>query len=117
MGGSVVAGASLLAPHARALGANNDIRMGFAGYRGRGKHLINLFSEVEGVRVAALCDVDQKVLDERVEVLKGRGQRVTAYTDIRKLLDDNTIDAVVGAPPNHWHSLMGIGACPAGRGV
>jgi len=115
--GAGVAGASLLAPHARALGANNDIRMGFAGFRGRGKHLINLFSEVEGVRVAALCDVDQKVLDERVEVLKGRGQRVTAYTDIRKLLDDNTIDAVVVATPNHWHSLMGIWACQAGKDV
>ena len=64
-----------------------------------------------------MCDVDQKVLDERVEVLKGRGQRVTAYTDIRKLLDDNTIDAVVVATPNHWHSLMGIWACQAGKDV
>ena len=39
------------------------------------------------------------------------------YKDIRKLLEDKSIDAISIATPNHWHSLMGIWACQAGKDV
>jgi predicted dehydrogenase len=117
LGGSVAAGAALWAPYAQAVGANNDVRVAVVGLHGRGKNLITLFSQVDGVRIGALCDVDSQVLDGQLQRLKGQGQRPTAYTDVRKLLEDNSIDAVVIATPNHWHSLMGIWACQAGKDV
>ena len=42
---------------------------------------------------------------------------MVAYTDYRKVLDDKEVDAVVIATPNHWHSLMAIWACQAGKDV
>jgi len=117
LGGSVAAGTALWAPFARAVGANNDIRVAVVGLHGRGKNLVTLFSQVDGVRIEALCDVDSQVLDKYLQVLRGQGQSVTGYTDMRKLLDVKSIDAVVIATPNHWHSLMGIWACQAGKDV
>ena len=117
LGGSLTAGAALLPPHARAIGANGDVRMAVVGLRGRGKNLVHLFAQITGVRVVALCDVDQEVLSEHVQTLQGRGQRVAAYADVRKLLESHSIDAVAIATPNHWHALMGIWACQAGKDV
>jgi predicted dehydrogenase len=39
------------------------------------------------------------------------------YSDVRKLLEDKSIDVISIATPNHWHSLMGIWACQAGKDV
>ena len=117
LSGSLAAGTAFMTPQTRAVGANDDIRLAVVGLHGRGKHLVNLFAQVAGVRVVALCDVDQKVLDQQVQTLQGRGQHVTAYTDVRKLLESTSIDAVAIATPNHWHSLMGIWACQAGKDV
>ena len=39
------------------------------------------------------------------------------YTDVRKLLEDKSIDAISIATPNHWHSLIAIWACQAGKDV
>ena len=43
--------------------------------------------------------------------------KIQAYTDFRELLDDKSIDVVTIATPNHWHSLMTILACQAGKDV
>ncbi len=59
------------------------------GVGGRGRQLIRRLQEVPGARVVALCDVDQAVLDQEVQPFKDRHEVVGAYTDIRKLLDDN----------------------------
>ena len=48
---------------------------------------------------------------------KEGGKNVAAYGDIRKLLDDKSIDAVVIAIPNHWHALATVWACQAGKDV
>ncbi len=101
----------------RVRGANEDIRIGVVGLNGRGGAHINGFRRLEGVRVAALCDVDSVILAREVEKFKGREETVKAYTDFRRLLDDDEIDAVSVATPNHWHSLMGIWACQAGKDV
>src|SRR5207247_5943878 len=49
--------------------------------------------------------------------LRNAGQPVEAYTDIRKLLDNKDIDAISTATPNHWHALISIWACQAGKDV
>lgn len=99
------------------LGVNDDIRVAVVGFRGKGKGHIEKFREIPGVRVVALCDVDRDVLDSEVKKFTDDNEKVDAYTDIRKLLDDKNIDAIVTATPNHWHSLLTIWACQAGKDV
>ena len=45
------------------------------------------------------------------------GGNVRGYRDFRKLLDDKDIDAVVISTPDHWHALMTMLACAAGKDV
>lgn len=95
-------------------GANNDIRVAVVGLNGRGKAHLKYLSEVKGARLVALCDVDSAVLDKTAAPY---GAGVAKYKDIRELLAATDIDAVTIATPNHWHSLMGIWACQAGKDV
>jgi predicted dehydrogenase len=104
-------------PFSKIIGANDEIRVAIVGLRGKGKHHIELFQALPGVRVAALCDVDTEILGREVEKFKARNEKVDSYIDIRELLDDKNIDAVIIATPNHWHSLMSIWACQAGKDV
>jgi predicted dehydrogenase len=103
---------------AGARGANDDIRVAVAGINGRGGDHMNDFQGLKGVRVVALCDPDKKVLADRVKQFKGKNNTsVKGYADVRKLLDSKDIDALVIATPNHWHSLMTVYACQAGKDV
>ncbi len=104
-------------PGSRVLGANDDIRVAVVGFRSKGAQHIEVFREIPGVRVVALCDVDEDILNREVQKLKDLDQKVEAYRDVRKLLENKNIDAVVVATPNHWHSLIGIWACEAGKDV
>ena len=108
---SMAVGAGLtLAPFSRVRGANDDIRVAVVGINGRGGSHISAFDKMSGVRVAALCDVDRKVLDRRAKPFKDRNKKVDTYVDVRKLLEDKSIDAVSIATTNHWHSLITIWA-------
>ena len=118
LGGSATAvGVAALGPWARAAGANEDVRLAVIGFRWRGEQLISSFRKIPGVRITALCDVDQKLLDGHVQAFKSRGEQVVPYTDVRKLLEDKNLDAVAIATPNHWHALIGIWACQANKDV
>ena len=87
------------------------------GVGGRGHQLIPRIREVAGVKIVALCDVDQAFLGREAQPFKDRGETVTTYTDLRRVFDDKNIDAVVIATPNHWHALATIWACQAGKDV
>ncbi|MCP5118201.1 MAG: Gfo/Idh/MocA family oxidoreductase, partial [bacterium] len=105
---------------AAALGANDRIRVGICGLRGRGKSLIAEFHALgkDNVEIVAMCDCDDNVLGERVggyEELSGKKMRT--YKDMRKMLDQSDIDVVGFATPNHWHSLGAIWALRAGKHV
>jgi len=98
--------------------ANDTIRVGVVGIRSRGGDHIKGFANLPNVEVAALCDIDQNVLESRVKDVEKLGKRRPAtYVDVRKLLEDKSIDAVTIAAPNHWHTLMTIWACQAGKDV
>ncbi|MBW8041334.1 MAG: Gfo/Idh/MocA family oxidoreductase [Planctomycetes bacterium] len=106
-----------LAPFARVRGANDDIRVAVVGINGRGGSHIGNFDKMDGVRLAGLCDIDLKVLENRAKRFKDRNTPVQTYQDIRKLLDNKNIDAISIATTNHWHSLATIWACQAGKDV
>jgi predicted dehydrogenase len=98
------------------MGANDRVRVAIVGLRGRGKDHIKRASEIPGVEIAALCDIDDSVIAQRLQDLDKQGlPKPKTYTDYRKLLEDKSIDAVSIATPNHWHSLMGIWAVQAGK--
>lgn len=110
-------GLALAQPGSRVLGANEDIRVAVVGLNGRGGNHLSAFNGMDGVRVAALCDIDEQVLERRVGQFSERNQSVKTYTDFRKLLEDKEIDAISIATPNHWHSLMTVWGCQAGKDV
>ena len=111
------------APFSRILGANDDIRLGIVGVGSRvkaggmGRHEINNFRNVPGVRIVALCDVDSANLAPEVEKFKQRNEKVAVYADVRKLLENKEVDAVVVTTPDHWHALATVWACQAGKDV
>jgi len=71
-----------------------------------------------GVEIAALCDVDESVLDRQLAGIEKSGKkRPVRHTDFRRVLEDKSIDAVSLATPNHWHTLQTIWACQAGKDV
>lgn len=115
--GSMAVGASIaLAPHSRVLGANGDIRIGVIGVGGQGGGHMGYFHKLSGVRLVAICDADQSQIDKRAEDFeKKNNAKLKTYVDVRKMLDDKEIDAVTTATPNHWHSLISIWACQAGK--
>lgn len=115
---AVTAGLSLPAKvWSQVSGANSDIRVAVVGFGSRGGSHISAFSGMKGVRLAALCDCDSHILDGAVKRQADKGNKVEAYTDVRKLLENKDIDAISTATPNHWHSLITIWSCQAGKDV
>ena len=115
---AVGAGLALATPTSRVLGANNDIRLGIVGVGAQGGGHMDYFSKIPGVRLVAIADVDKAHLEQRAaKFKKDRGVDLKTYTDFRKLLDDKEIDAITSATPNHWHALVTVWACQAGKDV
>jgi len=114
---STAAAAASLLPGARAQGANGDLRVAAIGFRSRGGVLIDQVIKAKGARLVAVCDADRDVLAKKVQDLDKKGHTVDAYQDLRDVLARKDIDVVVSATPNHWHSLLTIWACQAGKDV
>ncbi len=100
------------------LGANDRVNLAVVGVGGRGRGHLQYYSEAPNCRLAAACDVNQAAR-ERAEALiqKLQGHKAKTYSDMRELFDDQEIDAVSIATPNHWHALSTIWACQAGKDV
>ena len=106
----------------RAGSANGDIRVGIVGFNAQGwGHLQNYLpgskSKLDGAVLAAICDVDDKVLAKGRDAANKAGLKVAEYKDYRKMFESKEIDAVVLAPPNHQHSIMTNAALQAGKDV
>lgn len=99
----------------RPIGANGDIRVAVVGFNGQGRAHIRAYQKMPGVRLVALCDVDDKVLHTQADALAKDEVKVQTYRDIRRLLDSNEVDAISCALPNRWHSLAAVWACQAGK--
>lgn len=106
-------GLALAARPARAKSLNEQLNLGFIGTGARANDLLKQFRALPDVRIAALCDPDRQRLDATAKKHRGAAK----YTDLRKLLDDRDVDAVVIATCNHWHALAAIWACQAGKDV
>ena len=125
----VLAGSSLLASslasplfagNGRKMAASDHINIGAIGLNGMGWTDLSKALQVPGVRVVALCDIDKNVLDKRMAdlgTLKIDTSKIKRYDDYRKLLDNKDVDVVIIGTPDHWHALIMMEACAAGKDV
>ncbi len=98
-----------------AAGANDKMVVGLIGCGGRGLHDAGLFENLPNVSVAYVCDVDA---ERRAVAARSLGVDASrSVSDMRKLFDDQSLDAVIVATPDHWHSPAAILACDTGKHV
>ena len=117
-----VSSASLIAAttlrNSRAVGNDaplNKLTVALIGCGGRGVHDAGFFQKTPGVELAYVCDVDET---RRLAAAQTLGVDATrAVADLRHILDDKSVDAVIVATPDHWHSPAAILACDAGKHV
>ncbi|MFB0496161.1 putative dehydrogenase [Mucilaginibacter sp. OAE612] len=122
---TAVAGTSfLLAPQlSKATGffkgsPNEKVVLGMMGTNSRGLYLAQSFAKLPNVEIGYICDVDSNVVAKTIDAIyKQTGKKPQGLTDIRKMLEIKDLDAVVVAPPDHWHAPATIMACQAGKHV
>jgi len=98
----------------RVLGANERVNVGIIGWGLIGRIHTRSFMEQADVEVRAVSDTYQPRLEAGAALA---GSRCAQYRDFRKMLENKEIDAVVIATPDHWHALMTMMACAAGKDV
>jgi len=93
---------------------SDRINLGVIGCGGLGNANLNACASQPNVVVTAACDVWKERLDPVVEKFKNT---CTGYTDFREMLLHKDLDAVIIATPAHWHAIMAIAACEAGKDI
>ncbi len=99
---------------------SDQLNIGAIGINGMGWSNVKAALTVPGVNLVAVCDVDKNVIDKRLSELaslKVDATKIKVYDDYRKLLAQKDIDAVIIGTPDHWHALIMIHACEAGKDV
>lgn len=118
LAGFGLAPSSRLTSSDRPVAPSDQLHFGVIGCNGMGWANLNAHRALPGVECIALCDVDRNVLDERAAALEERsGEAPALYEDYRRLLEDDDVDFVIIATPDHWHCLQMVHACQAGKDV
>ena len=102
------------ASNRRVLGANDRVRVGFIGIGLIGKRHLLDFQAQPDCEIAGVSEVSDERMDEGVAAA---GNNPARFPDFRRMLERPDIDAVVVSTPDHWHALMTILACAAGKDV
>jgi predicted dehydrogenase len=98
--------------------ANDTVTLAIMGVNGRGSDLARGFVRQKGVRIAYVCDPDERAIGKaKTAIAEKQKENVEGLADFRKALDDPKVDALVIAAPNHWHAPATILACAAGKHV
>ena len=97
---------------------NDKVHLAFIGVHGRGRDLLKGFTALDDVEVVSICDPDSSSAAEALKAMQGSQKREPQLEkDLRRVLDDKNVDAVVVATPDHWHALATVWACQAGKHV
>lgn len=101
-----------------AIAANDKISIACVGVRGRGNSVMHSFASEPDCAITHICDVRDDVREQRGKEMKEKtGLMPKLVKDYRDLLDDPSIDALMVATPDHWHALLTIQGCQAGKDV
>jgi predicted dehydrogenase len=116
---AALAATTQLPRRARAADSPNEaVVLAVIGVNGRGRALAESFATIGGARVATICDVDERAVARTIEHLNGKQDLAPkGEGDLRRVLDDKSIDGIVVATPDHWHGPATIMACGAGKHV
>ncbi len=97
---------------------SDKVNVALIGCRNMGFGILKHHLDTGMVNCVALCDVDENVLNERAQTVKtDYSQSPELYRDFRKVLERNDIDSVIIGTPDHWHCLIMVSACQAGKDV
>lgn len=100
------------------LGANERVNIGAIGVHGMGTHNAKELMNVPGVRFTDVCDVDSREIEKFQSLFDDQyGLKLDGHKDYRRLLEKKEIDAVSIATPDHWHALIFVNACEAGKDI
>ncbi len=114
----VAAMVSAAAPADGRAAAADRVRVAMMGVNGRGKALTSLFAAQPDVEIPYICEVDRNVAGPALEIVaQAQSQTPQLVEDIRTVLDDPSVDALVVATPVHWHVPATLLACAAGKDV
>lgn len=123
LGGGLLASAidnSAFAIFKNRISPADQLNIGAIGINGMGWSNVQAALKVPGVNLVAVCDIDSNVIDKRLKELSAKNydtSKIKIYGDYRKLLDQKDVDAVIIGTPDHWHALIMIHACEAGKDV
>ena len=112
--GSGVAATLSAAGYQRVLGANDRVGLGFIGFGLIGKRHLLDFQGFPDVDLVAVAEVHKGRLEEAASLM---GAKTHKSGDFRRLIDDRDVDAVIVSTPDHWHALMTMMSCAAGKDV
>ena len=116
--GAAGAGLVMLPSRSGRAAPSDRVRVAVIGLRNRGTDHARLFAANPGAEVAAVCDVDDAMFEKPVKAVeKITGKAPRTEKDFRRLLEDKSIDAITIATPDHWHALLTVLACQAGKDV
>jgi predicted dehydrogenase len=113
-----IASRSYAEPKAKKGDVNDQLHVAVIGVHGRGQDHVEGIAGKHNCVVTTICDADEAVIGPAMKRAEKQQGKLPKYEqDIRKLLDDKTIDIVTIAMPNHWHALAAIWAMQAGKDV
>lgn len=97
---------------------SDTINVALIGCNFMGIPVLQQHLAIPGVKCVALCDIDNKLLEEKAKVIQEKyDQKPLLYNDFREMLENKDIDAVIVSTPDHWHCLAMVYACQAGKDV
>lgn len=99
---------------------SEQLNVGAIGINGMGFADLTSALKIPGVNVVALCDVDSNVIGKRMKDLEKMNvdtSKIKVYNDYRKLLENKDVDVVIVGTPDHWHAMIMMDACAAGKDV
>ena len=100
------------------IGANDRINVAVCGIKGRGTSHMGGHGRQKNVVISHLVDPDSRLHDARKKFIISKFKNSpSCVQDVRNVLDNKDVDVISIATPNHWHSLMSIWACQAGKDV
>jgi len=97
--------------------ANDRVRVALMGTKIRGKQLLPVFLKQPNVEITHIIEPDENLLPAAIALTKDQATAPKTEKDVRKVLEDPSVDALIVAAPDYWHALATVWACQAGKHV
>jgi predicted dehydrogenase len=102
----------------RANDANRTVVLALMGANDRGSQLAKSFAKRSDVRIAYVCDPDERAIGKGIDVVTSQGgPKPEGIKDFRHALEDPHVDGLICAAPNHWHAAATLATCAAGKNI